>query len=56
MWESKTADEFSPLAFVRQAKLNAAVAQGPLGDVLTELRAVPVVVYWPRGTGAILAR
>lgn len=37
-WEAKTADEFRPLGFIRQAQ---ATANGCL----------PVVVYWPRGVG-----
>ncbi len=39
VWESKTAREFKPAAFVRQAR---AAAGG----------ALPVVVYWPDGCGA----
>ena len=37
-WECKTADKFNPVAFARQAKRGAG-------------EALPVVVYWPRGTG-----
>jgi hypothetical protein len=40
VWESKTAREFKPTMFVRQART---AAQG---------HAVPVVVYWPDGCGA----
>jgi len=43
VWENKTAREFSPLAFVRQAKVSAQIAGGH--------RLVPVVVYWPVGVG-----
>lgn len=39
VWENKTAAEFSPLAFVRQAKSHAADGQ------------VHVSVYWPVGVG-----
>ena len=39
-WENKTAREFKPLAFVRQAQANA------------NATAVPAVVYWPQGVGA----
>jgi hypothetical protein len=38
VWESKTAREFKPTMFVRQAKASAG-------------RALPVVVYWPDGCG-----
>lgn len=38
-WEAKTADEFKPLAFVRQAQKTC-----PPG-------VLPVVVYWPRRVG-----
>jgi hypothetical protein len=41
VWESKTAREFKPTMFVRQAKLAS-----------TGSRALPVVVYWPDGCGA----
>lgn len=41
VWESKTAREFKPTAFVRQAKAAAAAEA-----------ALPVVVYWPDGCGA----
>lgn len=40
VWESKTAREFKPTMFVRQAKLAARDT------------ALPVVVYWPDGHGA----
>ena len=39
-WENKTADEFRILEFVRQARANAGALD------------VPVVAYWPRGSGA----
>jgi hypothetical protein len=42
-WESKTAREFKPTMFVKQAKL--AAGNG----------ALPVVVYWPDGCGATSA-
>ena len=41
VWENKTAAEFSPLAFVRQAQASARSRDGLL----------PVVVYWPVGVG-----
>jgi hypothetical protein len=40
VWECKTAREFSPLAFVRQA-----------WTFSSELGMLPVVVYWPVGVG-----
>lgn len=40
-WENKTADEFRILEFVSQARSQAGVLD------------VPVVVYWPRGAGAM---
>jgi hypothetical protein len=40
-WEVKTADKFSPLEFVRQAKSHA-----------KRNGAVPITVYFPRGSGA----
>lgn len=40
-FENKTADEFRILEFMRQAKVNAGSAD------------IPVVVYWPRGFGAM---
>lgn len=39
-WECKTADEFRILEFVRQARANAGALD------------VPIVAYWPRGSGA----
>jgi hypothetical protein len=53
VWENKTAREFSPLEFVRQAQRHAAckcdpkccaTCDGDTGDL-------PVVVYWPPGVG-----
>ena len=41
VWESKTAREFKPTMFVRQAGIAAA-----------RRHALPVVVYWPDGCGA----
>jgi hypothetical protein len=41
VWESKTAREFKPTMFVRQARAAAASSD-----------ALPVVVYWPDGCGA----
>ena len=40
-WENKTADEFRVLDFVRQARSQASALD------------VPVVAYWPRGSGAM---
>jgi len=40
-WENKTADEFRILEFVRQARAQAGALD------------VPVVAYWPRGSGAM---
>jgi len=40
-WENKTADEFRVLEFVRQARAQAGALD------------VPVVAYWPRGSGAM---
>lgn len=40
-WENKTADEFRVLEFTRQARAQAGALD------------VPVVAYWPRGSGAM---
>jgi hypothetical protein len=40
-WESKTAREFKPTMFVKQAR-----------DGTTRNGELPVVVYWPDGCGA----
>lgn len=54
VWENKTADEFSPKEWARQARSHTVCAfcgekhwmdAGPPKDI-------PVVVYWPRGMGA----
>jgi hypothetical protein len=42
VWESKTAREFRPAAFVKQARAAAQIAPAP---------ALPVVVYFPDGCG-----
>lgn len=54
VWENKTADEFRPLEFVRQAQGHAQRSNSRKpGTALCSPadEAIPVAVYWPRGTG-----
>lgn len=54
VWENKTADEFEPLAFVRQAVSHAKVLH--LNGIPVSANGflasdIPITVYWPRGVG-----
>lgn len=46
VFENKTADEFKPLAFVRQAQMHRKLTG------FAVCPDIPVAVYWPRGSGA----
>lgn len=52
VWENKAADQFSPLAFVRQAQAHTCHVGGVSHPADSALCPLPVVVYWPRGVGA----
>lgn len=56
VWENKTAKQFRPLEFVRQARAHTArivpnPSQPRYNQGVWDVDSIPVVVYWPEGVG-----